>query len=265
MNYPINAAGMDELRSSEFFVGQAYPDPMSPMGKALQAAGHWRKIIYACQPIPGGFDHLDGAPWTIGYGFTKGVKRGDKMTRAQAEIRLASELLTDHVNPILAACKVAPNENQLAGLACLAWNIGMPALRTSTVLKAHNRGDFPAASRAFGLFNKSRGKVETALETRRRREAALYATPSVTELVEQQVGPQRVDPEGSMSRSPIIAGSGITAGASTLAVVSESAHQVRSIRDSLGDWLPWVLLAVVIGAAGWAIWSRVKQRRGGWA
>ncbi len=265
MKYPINARGIDELRASELFVGQAYPDPLSPMALALQAAGHWRGIIYRGNAIPSGFDHLDGAPWTIGYGFTKGVKRGDRMTLPQAEVRLAAELRTDYVEPMLALCTLAPNENQLAGMACLVWNIGIPAFRKSTVLAAHNRGDFAAASRAFGLLNKARGKVVDSLETRRRREAALYATP--VEFADElpEAVPQRVDPETSMARSPIIAGSTVTAGVSVLGVASEVSGQVKTIKENLGDWLPWVLLAVALAGAGWAIWTRLQQRKGGWA
>ena len=57
----------------------------------------------------------------------------------------------------------------------------------------------------------------------------------------------------------------IVALTATVATVAEGARSFKDIRESLGDWLPVILVVVAIGAAGWVIWTRVKQRRGGWA
>ncbi len=240
MTYPINDLGIALLKSFESFA-QTFPaDPDL-------AHAYWDSL---------------GKVWTIGEGFTKGVKEGDTMTRDENDARLAKELDEGYIQPIIAACKVFPNENQLAAFGCLAWNIGINAFLKSTVLKAHNRGDFDAAARAFALWNKAGGKVVRGLTRRRAAESELYLTP-IHGLPEPM--PQKVDAESSLARSPIIAGSSLTAGASTLAVVAESATQVKTIRESLGDWLPWVLVAVALGGAGWAIWTRWSQRKGGWA
>jgi hypothetical protein len=40
---------------------------------------------------------------------------------------------------------------------------------------------------------------------------------------------------------------------------------VSDVREALGDWLPWVLVAVAVGAAGWVMWQRYLQRSQGWA
>jgi hypothetical protein len=56
-----------------------------------------------------------------------------------------------------------------------------------------------------------------------------------------------------------------TTATATLAAGAEAARSVKEIRDGLGDWLPWVLAACAIGLAGWVIWTRVIQRRKGWA
>ena len=124
-----------------------------------------------------------------------------------------------------------------------------------------------AAARAFSLWNKAGGKVWPGLTRRRAAEAALYLTPMPDDVSDPVEGPaldmpQRVDSESSLSRSPIVAGSGIAAGATAAAEVARS---VSDVREALGDWLPWVLVAIAVGAAGWAIWSRMQQRRGGWA
>jgi tape measure domain-containing protein len=54
-------------------------------------------------------------------------------------------------------------------------------------------------------------------------------------------------------------------GLSALGLAAEGASAIGQIRYSLGDWLPYAALAAVIGLAGWIVWERVKQRRGGWA
>lgn len=279
MKMPINDAGLAILEEFELFVPHAYPDPYSPLGKALRKAGLWR--AYLKSPIqradmPEALRSLSGAPWTIGLGFTKDVKEGDRMTRPQAMRRLAAELDEGYVEPIRRACTVEPTDNQLAAMACLAWNIGIgwdpskpkpkgakDGFRQSSVLRAHNRGDHDAAARSFGLWNKAAGEVSSGLTRRRAAESALYLKPA--EHDEALPMPQEVEPETRLTASPLISTTTLSTGAGTLAVAAEGARSARDIRDSIGDWLPWVLVAVAIGAGGYAIWTRVKQRRGGWA
>lgn len=242
MEMPINNAGVDLLKEFEDF---AKTKPGKPN------IAH----AYLC---PAGV-------WTIAWGFTKGVREGETMTRAMADRRLAEEL-QEYVEPILRACAASGTEttdNQLAAMTCLAWNIGIAGFLRSTVLKCHIRGDHQAAARAFGLWNKAGGKVLNGLTRRRTAEAALYLKPADGEAPEPM--PQKVDGESNLGRSPIVAGSTITAGTATVATVAEGARSFKDIRESLGDWLPVILVVVAIGAAGWVIWTRVKQRRGGWA
>lgn len=266
MTFPINKAGEKLLKRSEGLVLHAYPDPRSPLGLALQKAGLWRQYLRKPIPradMPAEIRGLDGKPWTIAYGETQDVKEGDTCTKAEAEERLASRLEHDYVEPLLEACAVEPTPNQLGAMASLAWNIGIGAFLKSTVLKCHNRRDFPAAARAFGLFNKARGKEDPVLVARRADEAALYLTPN--EDAAPAPMPQQVDPETSMARSPIVTSTTVATGTATIGVAAEAARGVKDIRDGLGDWLPWILVAVALAAGGYAIWNRVNQRRKGWA
>ena len=206
-----------------------------------------------------------GVP-TIGYGFTLGVQLGDTITKEQAKRRLAREL-ESYEAAVTRACTNEPNQNEFDALVCFAFNVGIGGMRKSSVIKAHNRGDHQAAARAFALWNKAGGKVWAGLTRRRAAEAALYLTPMPDDVSDPAEGPaldmpQRVDAESSLSRSPIVAGSGIAAGATAAAEVARS---VSDVREALGDWLPWVLVAVAVGAAGWVMLTRWQQRRGGWA
>ena len=206
-----------------------------------------------------------GVP-TIGFGFTKGVQLGDTMTKAQAKARLAAEL-GEYEEGVLSACTNPPNQNEFDALVCFAFNVGVGGMSKSSVIKAHNRGDHQAAARAFQLWNKAGGVVYAGLTRRRAAESALYLTPMPDDVSDPAEGPaldmpQRVDAESSLTRSPIVAGSGIAAGATAAAEVARS---VSEVREALGDWLPWILVAIAVGAAGWAMYSRWQQRKGGWA
>jgi ammonia channel protein AmtB len=56
---------------------------------------------------------------------------------------------------------------------------------------------------------------------------------------------------------------GISGGVASLTLAAEGARAVGDIRYSLGEWLPYIALGVIILAAGWTIYERVQQRRKG--
>lgn len=111
--------------------------------------------------------------WTIGYGFTKGVKPGDSMSQEACEARLLSEVRS-YEAAVLQACIVAPSQNQFDALVCFAWNIGIAGMTTSSVIKYHNKKDIINAAKSFSLWNLAGGKVIQGLVNRRAAEAALY-------------------------------------------------------------------------------------------
>jgi lysozyme len=297
----LNAAGLALLHEFESWVGHAYPDPYSPLGQALQKAGFWHKYLRAPFPIPGPMRELSGKPWTIGYGFTAGVREGDTMVRAEGDVRLQAELRI-YIDIVLVACTRVPNENELAAMVCLAWNIGVgwdpsrpkpkgakDGFRQSSVLRAHNRGDVAAAARAFGLWNKAGGQVSAGLTRRRAAEGVLYLTelpqvvppspaaaaalPHLEQLeeasaVEPAPMPQVVDGESKFSQSPINRASiaaGGSAGVAAVAEVARTMADVKTSADSLGDWLLPLLLVAIVALCGYVVWQRIQQRKGGWA
>lgn len=210
--------------------------------------------------------------WTIGYGFIKGVQEGDTITLEDARIRLRSEL-AEYEHAVLKACTNPPNQNEFDALVCFAFNVGASGMAKSSVIKAHNRGDHQAAARAFSLWNKAGGVVYAGLTRRRAAEAALYLTPMPDDVSDPVEGPaldmpQSVDAEKPMTRSTIATAGTATAAVSTVSVVAQVSQEVRTIKDSIGDILPWVVMAaavVAIGLGAFAVWERIKQRRGGWA
>ena len=205
---------------------------------------------------------------TIGYGFTHGVKIGDVMTRAEADARLIEEL-RPYEMAVWQGCTNEPNQNEFDAMVLLCFNIGPAGFKRSTVLKAHNRGDHQAAARAFGLWNKSGGKVYAGLTRRRAEESTLYLTPVPDDVSDPTTPemPQRIDPESRMTESPINRAGVVAGGTAAVATVAETARTVADVKYStqaLGDWLVPVLLVVVVVLCGYMIWQRVNQRKQGW-
>lgn len=232
----MNSAGLTLLKDFE---------GLAPLAEPGVYRSYWDKI---------------GKVWTGPYGFTEGVDEHSRWTFEEAEIQLAFDV-QKYESQVRAYCKVTPNENQLAAMTCLAWNIGLEAFRKSTVLRCHNQGQTEAASRAFGLWNKSKGKEIAGLVRRRAAEAALYLR--VNQGFQSGEMPQRVDPESGARSSPIIWGSSIATGGGALSLVSETSRTVGELKYNLGEWFPYILLAAVLIGGGVAIWYRIKQRHEG--
>ena len=202
--------------------------------------------------------------WTIGFGFTRSVEEGDKMTRAEAAERLKRELI-EYENGVAAACTRSPNENEFAAMVSFAFNVGVGGLKKSSVLKAHNRGDKQAAARAFQLWNKAGGKTLPGLTRRRMAEAALYLEPVAITEIEM---PQAIDPERPMTASTINRASVVAGGTAGIAAVSETINAVNEVKygvSQMGDWLLPALLVAVVVLAGYIVWERLRQRKEGFA
>jgi len=211
-----------------------------------------------------------GVP-TIGWGCTKGVThddvaRGRTINKATAEKMLREELdLFERA--VDSALTLPPNQHQFDACVCMAYNIGAAGFRNSSVAKAHNRGDFQAAARAFGLWNKATvngKKVELPGLTRRRSaEAALYLEP----VESPEPMPQAVEPERPMAESQIVKASTVAGGTAALATVAEVVNTTNSIKagvSGLGEWLVPVLLLAVVGLCAYVGWQRYQQRQKGW-
>ena len=211
--------------------------------------------------------------WTIGWGHTKGVRRGQHITRAEAEAFLLEDL-AEFEHAVSVATHGRATQSQFDAMVSLAFNIGAAGFRRSTVLRAHNSGDYAAASRAFHLWNKGTiGGVKKELPglvRRRADESALYLQdwpeePSAKMEVDNHTP---VDPERSMGQSQIVRASTITAGTATVATVAEVARQTKDITQSiagLGLWLVPILCCVIVGLAVYIYLERRNQRKGGWA
>lgn len=121
--------------------------------------------------------YLDGGGVpTIGWGHTKDVKMGDKITLEQAQ-QFFDEDYNEAAFAVLANVSVPLNENQLGALICFVYNVGMGAFKKSTLLKLLNEGKYLEASNQLPRWNKDNGQVVTGLTNRRLEEKAVFNTP----------------------------------------------------------------------------------------
>lgn len=121
-------------------------------------------------PDPG----TSGDPWTIGWGSTgPGIKKGVKWTQEQADSHFKAHV-QEFAEKVDKLVKVDLQPHQMAALISLAYNIGVGALGTSTLLRMVNALNFDGAAQQFGRWNRAGGKVMAGLTRRRNAEAALF-------------------------------------------------------------------------------------------
>ena len=140
----LSQRGIDLIKQFEGYSSKAYPDP---------ATG--------------------GAPWTIGYGTTKGVKPGMIITVEQAEKMLRDDVakFESGVSSLITA---PTTQGQFDAMVSLAYNIGLGNFGKSTLLKKHNARCYTCAADQFRVWNRANGKVMNGLTKRRAAERQVY-------------------------------------------------------------------------------------------
>ena len=111
--------------------------------------------------------------WTIGYGHTRSARQGMVITQTQADELLALDVAT-HATGVYKALQVKLEQHQFDAVVSLAFNVGVNAVRNSTLLKMINRGDDKLAAAQFDRWNKAGGKVLAGLTRRRAAERRMY-------------------------------------------------------------------------------------------
>lgn len=115
--------------------------------------------------------------WTIGYGHTKGVKKGMKITKEKADELLMEDLQKFQKGVEKLVLMVKLTDNQFSALVSFAFNLGLGNLENSTLLKKVNRNPNDETIRnEFMKWIYAGGKPLEGLKRRRKHEADLYFT-----------------------------------------------------------------------------------------
>ena len=118
--------------------------------------------------------------WTIGYGHTAAdVRKGQRITAAEAESLLRSDLARFEKGVDKLVAGVAVTENQFSALVSFAFNAGLASLRKSTLLEKLRGGDGAGAAAEFAKWTRARNangelRVLPGLVRRRAAERKLF-------------------------------------------------------------------------------------------
>lgn len=142
---------------------------MNASPKAAEIIRHFEGCRLTAYPDPA----TGGEPYTVGYGCTLGVKKGDVITQEMADLMLLRDMkrFENGVNNLV---KAHITQNQFDALVSLSFNIGLGNLQNSTLLKMINAGSADAAADQFLRWNRAAGKVMAGLTKRREAERKLY-------------------------------------------------------------------------------------------
>ena len=110
---------------------------------------------------------------TIGYGTTKNVVEGMKISQHQAEELLMKDLeeFEEYVEDLI---DVPLEQNQFDALVAWTYNLGPTNLKTSTLRKVLNKGAYDDVPEQMKRWNKAGGQVLKGLVRRRNAEALLF-------------------------------------------------------------------------------------------
>lgn len=151
---------------------RAYPDPGSPLFKALRTAG---VDPYQLRAVPHAQAGLSGKPWTIGWGeASPDVVPGMVISQAEADRRYARRMAGEFEPAVRRACQINLTQRQFDALVSIFYNAGVEALSKSTLVRLLNAGDVAGAAAQFSRWNMSGGVVLKGLQRRREAERLLF-------------------------------------------------------------------------------------------
>jgi len=204
--------------------------------------------------------------WTIGWGSTKGVRSGMKITKDEAELRLREDLRNSEAD-VKRYVSVPLTQGQYDALVSFVFNLGGGNFRSSTLLKKLNQGLYNDCPEQILRWNKARvaGKltVLNGLTRRRAAEAAVFSRDAKLPSDEGgPIGPQKVTAAAStkpLAKSKTMAGAGV-AGAAT--ALSEIAPQIEALVP-YSESMKTLFLLCAIGGIALVAYSRFKDHKEG--
>lgn len=111
--------------------------------------------------------------WTCGYGHTLGVTAGVTCSKEQALAWLAEDV-GGAEKYVSALVKVPLSQNQFDALVSFVFNLGAGSLKSSTMLRLINAGNYSQAANEFGKWVMAGGKTQPGLVRRRAAEKKMF-------------------------------------------------------------------------------------------
>lgn len=172
--------------------------------------------------------------WTIGYGHTSGVTKGQTITAAQAEEYLRKDCEKAEKNVNSYYDKYKWNQNQFDALVSFAFNIG-----SINQLTANGTRSISVISNKILEYKKAGGKVLAGLVRRRKEERALFNTPCENE-------PAKMEFEENPYKEP------------TQTVTSKAQAKAKKIKKYISSgegvgWVQWHLQRLGFDLGKWGV------------
>lgn len=131
---------------------------------AMTLVAFWEGCQLSAYPDPA----TKGEPWTICYGETAGVKKGDMRVLEQCKAGLKKGL--NNYGDQVEACAKDLTDGAFIAFTSLAWNIGPTAFCKSSAARLWNAGKRKEACDAMLLWNMAAGVPMRGLTRRRTNE-----------------------------------------------------------------------------------------------
>mgnify|MGYP001177774674 CR=1 FL=1 len=237
MTRRLTAENLDHLKRWEGLVLYAYDDADGSNPKRFIGPG----------------DRVAGK-LTIGYGHTRTVQPGQRITEAEAEALFRSDLAPAE-SAVDGIVRVSLTDAQFAALVSFAFNLGWSTSKgapLANVAETLNKGDYAGAIHRLGLYNKTRINgvltVSPGLVNRRAAEAGLWAKGEFVASASVDVAPPVTAPSPATD-------TGIMAGvAGAAATAAPFISGLSGVHWAVG-------VAIVVGAVGLAaLWLLKRQR-----
>ena len=175
----MSPGGSDRDHAASAFLGQRLIETMSqegnipaPIRRVLPLLERFEGLYLRPYICPAGV-------WTVGLGSTRyldgaPVRATDPpITREHAYLLCVHQLRTEYLPAVIGLCPGADSFDKIAALTDFVYNAGIGALRSSTLRKRVNAGDWPGAQKEIQRWTKGGGKTLRGLVIRRAVEAAM--------------------------------------------------------------------------------------------
>jgi lysozyme len=214
-----------------------------------------------------------GAPWTIGWGSTRGVTKGMTITAAEAEFRFSQDI-ADAERLVRAYTEVPLTQGQFDALVSFVFNVG-PGKRgvkdgwvvlrngnVPTLRRKLNAGDYAGAAAEFGKWVNAAGRPMAGLVTRRAAEAGMFVSGMhvSSNTVEAEPKPE----PKPMAKDPEAIGAGAAAAAAVGSGLIEAGTQIQTVSAATGNTLQvlqWVFGALIVAGVAINLWHRLRRAK----
>lgn len=186
--------------------------------------------------------------WTIGWGHTDGVKKGDTCTLDQAEVWFKADMLTAET-AVNQDVTVPLTQAQYDVLVSFTENEGVGALKSSTLLRELNGGNYTDVPTQLLRWDIAGQKAVPGLENRRKAEGVVWVQGS------PPINPVQPDGSRTLNGASVV----LVGGLATVATPVAEAIDKATPLWSLGSVSGLLIGSIIVLGALWVAYARLDD------